>query len=51
MTRLTGKAEHDSEFQPTRDFVDKDGTMTAALLEYLNEPELPPELLWRAEQT
>lgn len=42
LTHLTGKAEQDAEWQPTKDFVNTDGTINAAHLEYLKEDELFP---------
>lgn len=43
-------ATHDAEWQPTRDFVDEDGTLTAAFKEYIELNGLLPNMLKRAEK-
>lgn len=40
----TGAPLHEAEWQPTRDFLDEDGTITKALHHYLCEHNLLPHL-------
>ena len=35
LTLMKGSPTHDAEWQPTRDFVDKDGTINDKFLEYI----------------
>jgi len=41
---MKGTPTHEAEWQPTRDFIDKDGTLTTAFLEYIKEKNLLPHL-------
>lgn len=40
----TGAALHEAEWQPTRDFIDEDGTMTQAFYDYITKHNLLPHL-------
>jgi hypothetical protein len=40
LTLLKGTATHDAEWQPTRDIIDPDGTMTKDLRTYLDENQV-----------
>lgn len=40
LTLLKGAPQHEAEWQPTRDFVDDDGTLTKAFRDYIVEHEL-----------
>lgn len=44
LTLMKGTPQHEAEWQPTRDFVDEDGTLTAAFREYIVEHGLLPHL-------
>jgi hypothetical protein len=37
---MTGDPIHDAEWQPARDVIDPDGTMTEALMKYVQEQHL-----------
>jgi hypothetical protein len=40
LTLMKGDPIHDAEWQPARDFIDPDGTMTEALMKYVQEQNL-----------
>ena len=40
LTLMKGDPIHDAEWQPARDFIDPDGTMTEALMKYVQEQHL-----------
>lgn len=44
LTLMRGAPQHEAEWQPTRDFVDADGTLTAALKTYIVANRLLPHL-------
>lgn len=44
LTLMTGSPQHEAEWQPTRDFVDADGTLTGAFRDYIVEHGLLPHL-------
>lgn len=43
LTLMKGAPTHEAEWQPTRDFVDKDGTVTDAWHQYIVEKNILPE--------
>ncbi len=44
LTLMKGSPAHDAEWQPTADFVDRDGTMTEPFAKYIKENKLLPHL-------
>ena len=44
LTLMKGAPSHEAQWQPTRNFVDKDGTMTKAFYEYITKHNLLPHL-------
>lgn len=44
LTLMKGTPTHDAQWQPTKDFIDNDGTMTKAFLDYISAHNLLPEL-------
>ena len=50
LTLLKGKPCHEAVWQPTRDFVDRDGTLTQPFYEYIKRNDLFPELRRRCEE-
>ena len=44
LTLMKGAPTHDAEWQPSRDFIDKDGTINETFLEYIKSQELLPHL-------
>ncbi len=41
LTLMKGAPRHEASWQPTRDFIDSDGTVTAALYDYVKAHDLP----------
>ena len=50
LTLMKGSPTHDAEWQPARDFIDKDGTMTEPFLEYIKEHGILGHL-WEKEDS
>lgn len=44
LTLLKGTSNHDADWQPTRDFMDSNGSMTVAFLDYIKEHGPLPHL-------
>ncbi len=44
LTLMKGSPTHDAEWQPSRNFIDKDGTHTDVLLEYIKKKKILPHL-------
>ena len=44
LTLMKGDPTHEAEWQPMRDFIDKDGTMNAKFLEYIKKQNILPNL-------
>lgn len=51
LTLLEEAAKHEAERQPTKDFVDADGTLTAVFPDYVKEHALLPNLLRLSKQS
>ena len=43
LTLMKGAPTHDAEWQPSRDFVDKDGTVTEVWQKYIREHDILPQ--------
>ena len=43
LTLMKGDPDHDATWQPTKDFVDRDGTVTNIWLEYIKKNHILPE--------
>ena len=43
LTLMKGSPTHDASWQPTRDFIDRDGTKTGIWLEYIRKKNILPE--------
>ncbi len=44
LTLMKGSPTYDAEWQPSRDFIDKDGTITDVFLEYIKKKNILPHL-------
>lgn len=49
LTLMEGDETHEATWQPTKDFVDNDGTITEAFRDYIKEHSLLPDVLTRSE--
>lgn len=50
MTLLKGTPRHEAVWQPTRDFVDRDGTLTQPFYEYIRRNDLLLDLRRQCEE-
>lgn len=48
LTQMIGELQHDAIWQPTKDFIDSDGTVTRALLDYVTSNNLIVPMLSRS---